>query len=461
MPGLSGTSRGTCSPIITPPTSVFHFLPFSCVLSSGTLTNDVTFCQSQMALTVTVAVALGTLSTGKYIVGPGAHYGEPFDCAVREYAYEYAQHLQGWRGADKMREVFGSLELATLCNVTFDTHALPPTPKAHVGVLPTAGAVAYVAAHGTVVDGVPSLNDSGTPFQSVHHAVQAIRAERASLGLAAAEAPATIVLRRGTHYMTNTLELTPEDSHIKFMNYPGEPTAMSGAKPLRTTWKEVGKNPSDPSSGVIYSADLSGQGLVGGMPGLRVDGKRGFRASFPDRNPELSIFPDGWVTDGGDYSPPIPPAKNETYVTLSSPMLHDKTMFQQYMVGVGGHCALYDPPVSYWCSEDPSGGGAFAFRVPSGLSYKGFKSYKDPTGAVVVAWRPAHWVNDSARLVVSPHTYLHAHMQRRTGCLKLTRGMMQRKHSAGQRADFREHVETTKGPNGTSRTSTRYVDRKI
>ena len=28
-------------------------------------------------------------------------------------------------------------------------------------------------------------------------------------------------------------------------------------------------------------------------------------------------------------------------------MLHDKTMFQQYMVGVGGHCEHYTPPVSY------------------------------------------------------------------------------------------------------------------
>ena len=37
------------------------------------------------------------------------------------------------------------------------------------------------------------------------------------------------------------------------------------------------------------------------------------------------------------------------------------------MIGVDGKCAVYDPPVSYWCSEHPSGGGAFPFHTPSGV----------------------------------------------------------------------------------------------
>ena len=79
-------------------------------------------------------------------------------------------------------------------------------------------------------------------------------------------------------------------------------------------------------------------------------------------------------------------------------MLHDKTMFQNYMVGVGGHCSLYTPPVSYWCSAHPSGGGAFSFRVPSGLTYKKLKKYSQKVAsksnpAIVNAWRPAHWAN--------------------------------------------------------------------
>ena len=63
------------------------------------------------------------------------------------------------------------------------------------------------------------------------------------------------------------------------------------------------------------------------------------------------------------------------------------------MVGVGGHCEHYTPPVSYWCSEHPSGGGAFAFRVPSGLTYPKLKAWKNPKGGIVNAWRPSHWAN--------------------------------------------------------------------
>ena len=40
------------------------------------------------------------------------------------------------------------------------------------------------------------------------------------------------------------------------------------------------------------------------------------------------------------------------------------------MIGTDGLCSVYDPPVSYWCSEHPSGGGAFAFRTPSGVTPK-------------------------------------------------------------------------------------------
>ena len=121
------------------------------------------------------------------------------------------------------------------------------------------------------------------------------------------------------------------------------------------------------------------------------------RAGYPNRNPELSIFPDGWVDAiETKWKAPIPPTSTVDFVTLNSPNLTDKTMFQNYMVGVHGHCDIYDPPVSYWCSEHPSGGGAFAFRAPSGLQYPAsvpLKKWSNPQGAIVNVWRPAHWAN--------------------------------------------------------------------
>ncbi len=67
------------------------------------------------------------------------------------------------------------------------------------------------------------------------------------------------------------------------------------------------------------------------------------------------------------------------------------------MIGVGGLCTVYDPPVSYWCSEHPSGGGAFAFRTPSGVTPKAgalpHLPYAKPHDALFFVWRPARWAN--------------------------------------------------------------------
>lgn len=67
------------------------------------------------------------------------------------------------------------------------------------------------------------------------------------------------------------------------------------------------------------------------------------------------------------------------------------------MVGTHGLCSVYDPPVSYWCSEQPSGGGAFAFRTPSGVTPKPGAlpnaPYKDASDALFFVWRPARWSN--------------------------------------------------------------------
>ena len=71
--------------------------------------------------------------------------------------------------------------------------------------------------------------------------------------------------------------------------------------------------------------------------------------------------------------------------------------FSHYMIGINGLCSVYDPPVSYWCSEYTSGGGAFAFRTPSGVTpNKGalpHSPYTDVSQALFFVWRPARWAN--------------------------------------------------------------------
>ena len=322
------------------------------------------------------------------------HTGGHFDCKVREYAYEYAQSLQAWRGATKMREIFDSLQLTTLCNGTFDATRFGATPRAHTHEhLSDGGSLkAFVDAFGSTTRRGAALNDASAPFSTVHDAVAALRAVRRS-----SRQRATVVLREGTHYMTSTLELGPQDSHMSFVNYPGEAASMSGAMPLATDWR-----PYRPPASVkrqaaadIWVCDLSSQN-VRALPGLRVDGARSGRASFPNRQPETSIFPDGWIADKTAlWAPPLPPKKNETHVTVASPMLRDKTMFQQYMVGIGGHCERYTPPVSYWCGASPNGGcfGGCFQSFPSALTYSKLKDWKNPSKGIVTAWRPNHWAN--------------------------------------------------------------------
>lgn len=111
------------------------------------------------------------------------------------------------------------------------------------------------------------------------------------------------------------------------------------------------------------------------------------------------------ASNKGKWTPPKIPAQPVDYFTDAVPS-HDRNVtadgwFEHYMIGVNGLCSVYDPPVSYWCSEHPSGGGAFAFRTPSGvqLTQGGQGStlpnapYKNADGMQLFVWRPARWAN--------------------------------------------------------------------
>lgn len=274
-------------------------------------------------LLVAAASVRGDADYGDLLSSRPAHTTDDFDCAVRGAAYEFAQKLQSWRGTDKMKEVFDSLELKTMCNQEFDASQFDPAPAAPSFPIPQDALRAYVDAGVDANQGDGLLNRENRPFATVPAALAAIRADR-SAGRGSGAARAYVVLRQGTYRFLQTLELTASDSNVTFVNYPGEVATISGAKVLTTTWKpyntEGGQN--------VYSADLSGQD-VKSIPGLRVGGQRGARAGYPDRNPELSIFPDGWVHDKTAWATPKPPQTNVTYVTLDQPMLEDKTMFQQ------------------------------------------------------------------------------------------------------------------------------------
>ena len=119
-------------------------------------------------------------------------------------------------------------------------------------------------------DALSAINDASAPYASVHDAVAALRAVPRGRGHRG-----FVVLREGTHYLGRTLELGPEDSHVSFVNFPGEAAAMSGAMPITTDWKPHRLAAADGATD-IYVADLSSQKITA-IPGLRVDGKGGVR----------------------------------------------------------------------------------------------------------------------------------------------------------------------------------------
>ena len=147
--------------------------------------------------------------------------------------------------------------------------------------------------------------------------------------------------------------------------------------------------------GNAYVADVSAAQL-NEFPGFQVAGKRVTRARFPNGNVELPERsqpatwaplgaldpgnPDGVVLMTGaeaDWVPPDHSLIQETVQVYNSdtsqmrngsfifghgkPQLNtSQPIYTTYMGGIGGPCARYDPPFSYWCSSSNAGGKSFS-----------------------------------------------------------------------------------------------------
>jgi hypothetical protein len=153
----------------------------------------------------------------------------------------------------------------------------------------------------------------------------------------------------------------------------------------------------------IWKTDIAGQ--VTEVPGLQLDGKRATRARYPNLPAGIEVTPGRGYMVGQNDAVWVPPDfgkyGNVTYYTDNQEShLRNNTpggLYQHYQIGVGGLCSVYDPPVGYWCSDGVRGGGAFAFRTPSGVtpnvSALPNSPYKDPSEMIINVWRPKRWAN--------------------------------------------------------------------
>jgi hypothetical protein len=160
-------------------------------------------------------------------------------------ALDFAESLQPWRPASAFQEVAdalnGAIEAAG-CAVK-PSRAARALRGSDVGAgaerrvqdfpLPGAGTRTFFVSPAVAAGGDGS---QGRPFASVHEALAAVRAHRAASAGGAVE-PAAIVLRGGTHFLRETLQLGAGDSHLAFQAFPGEDAVMSGSVPVTgVTW---------------------------------------------------------------------------------------------------------------------------------------------------------------------------------------------------------------------------------
>jgi len=220
----------------------------------------------------------------------------------------------------------------------------------------------------------------------------------------------TIVLRGGIHTLQSTLVIDPSLNGLTIMGHPEDsPAIVSGGVPMSgLKWKEY--DVSNTSNIWVASLDAATMSsLPSKIRGLQHETLgRLTVARYPNQpgGIEVSCGYDCMI-NGGDATW-TPPQFNRfgdvTYYTDMNPA-HKRNntdmgggldnWFSHYMIGTNGLCSVYDPPVSYWCSNYTSGGGAFAFRTPSGVTPKSLPNapYKDIDDLLFFVWRPARWAN--------------------------------------------------------------------
>ena len=313
-----------------------------------------------------------------------------FDCAMRKAAYAYGKKLLPRHAA--FEALYYALDLnspkchAALESEAEDAPAAPPhaLPKDAIFVAPPDKASRRA-------DAATADGSLAAPFRCIQQAAD----------VAASRGVRTVVLRGGTFYLTRPIQLTPRHSGLRFRAHPAERPVVSGGVAL-TNLQWRAHNVSGGSN--IWVADVDKS--VGEVPGLQIDGVRATRARYPNLPGGIEVSPGYGAmvpSKSANWSAPnFAKYGNVTFYTDETsahtrPDHTDQYWFEHYMIGVGGLCSVYDPPVSYWCSEHPSGGGAFAFRTPSGLvplaGALPHLPYAKPQDAVFFVWRPYRWAN--------------------------------------------------------------------
>jgi hypothetical protein len=93
------------------------------------------------------------------------------------------------------------------------------------------------------------------PLRTIQAAADRVAAAPATVASSPYAATKTVVLRGGTHYLADTIELGPQHSGLHMLGHPGEEVVVSGGVELNVTW--VPYNVSSSLSSTVPSTDAA------------------------------------------------------------------------------------------------------------------------------------------------------------------------------------------------------------
>jgi hypothetical protein len=286
-------------------------------------------------------------------------FGPKTDCAMRQLMLKFAQQQVGFSS----RHAFDALELAARCNAT-------PPPQLQQSLvqemdsrsMPLVLYVDYDAGDDTAKGGVDH------PLRTVAKAL-AIRAAESTT-------PASIVLRKGVHFLPTTLQLTVQHSNTvveAFCSSSGcEEVWISGGVAVPVTASGAGSWQPHNTSGhlniwelnvppAVTDTGASVQSALHWLDDLEFETALD-RARWPNRKPsdgtidKPSLLDVTATTAVWEQKQTVSRAVHKRVESPSVP-LTTSTEFNHWMVGVGGECARFSPPVGAICNPNATGGG--------------------------------------------------------------------------------------------------------
>ena len=268
----------------------------------------------------------------------------------------------------------------------------------------------------------------GSPLKSIEAAMTMVRA--------AGAAGSSVILSEGTHYLSDGIVLTPDDSGLSIVNKEGESPVVSGGVVLDLKWEAwTPSHLKGADSGSYFQADLP-PGLS--FTQLFADGSREIRARHPNADPEtegMHTENTGYFeADAGSWSAhnPYEPA---TEVQLDGPddPARNGSQYTTYQMGYGGPADHWSPSRSYWSVSEPQGGGASTYVITSGVDFDpsllpSDAEWTNPTEAVVHAFHNGYWGNWQFRV--------NASSDGASGSLRWTEGGFQEARGRDAGAEF-------------------------